>query len=155
MNGRIKGMRILAAEDDPTEAFLLKRAFLRAGIDVPLDFVADGQQVIDYLAGQEPFSDRASHPMPTLLLLDLKMPRVDGFQVIEWLRQQPVLGRLPVVVLTNSDLAEDVTRAFDLGANSYLQKPHDMPALEDLVRLLEQYWIETNRPPATLPSEDP
>src|SRR5256714_15448859 len=108
MNRPLKGMRILAAEDDPTEAFLLKRAFLRAGIDVPLDFVADGQQAIDYLAGQQGFADRASHPMPTVLLLDLKMPRVDGFQVLEWIRQQPLLRRLPVVVLTNSDLAQDV-----------------------------------------------
>src|SRR5438132_11841162 len=140
MNGLLKGMRILAAEDDPTEAFLLKRAFLRAGIGVPLDFVSDGQQAIDYLAGQHSFANRAAHPMPTVLLLDLKMPRVDGFQVIEWLRQQPLLRRLPVVVLTNSDLDEDVNRAFDLGANSYLRKPHNMPALEELVRILEQYW---------------
>src|SRR5438477_7510693 len=123
MNGLLKGMRILAAEGDPTEAFLLKRAFLRAGIDVPLDFVAGGQQAIDYLDGQQGFADRANHPMPTLLLLDLKMPRVDGFQVLEWIRQQPLLRRLPVVVLTNSDLAEDVNRAFDFGANSYLRKP--------------------------------
>ena len=147
MNGLLKGMRILAAEDDPTEAFLLKRAFLRAGIGVPLDFVSDGQQAIDYLAGQHSFANRDAHPMPTVLLLDLKMPRVDGFQVIEWLRQQPVLRRLPIVVLTNSDLPQDVNRAFDLGANSYHRKPHNMPALEELVQILKKYWFETNRPP--------
>src|SRR5580765_2760140 len=95
---------ILVAEDNPDDAFLLKRAFAQAGINVRLDFVQDGEQVIHYLKGENGYGDREAHPFPVLLLLDLKMPRLDGFDVLEWLRQQPGgLKRLLVTVLTSSD----------------------------------------------------
>src|ERR1041385_4413645 len=102
---------ILVAEDNPEDAFLLKRAFLQAGINVRLDFVQDGEEVIHYLKGENGFSDRTAFPFPTLLLLDLKMPRLDGFDVLRWLQGQGGLRRLPVTVLSSSDQPKDVNQA--------------------------------------------
>ena len=101
-------MDILVAEDQPGDVFLLKRAFLRAGITAPLHFVRDGQEAIDYLRGTESFRDRTAYPFPCLMLLDLKMPRINGFEVLDWVRQQPALKRLPIIVLTSSNISEDV-----------------------------------------------
>ena len=139
--------RILAAEDNPFDAFLLKRAFLKAGINVPMDVVTDGQEVIDYLNGEEPYSDRKQHPIPTVLVLDLKMPRLSGFDVIEWIRRQPGLRRLPILVLTSSNLSRDVNRAYDLGANSYLVKPSELQDLEQVAAAVERYWLKINECP--------
>ncbi len=137
-------MRILVAEDDPTDTLLMKRAFAKAGVAVPLHFVRDGQEAIDYLQGQQPFEDRAANPLPSLLLLDLKMPRLDGFQVLEWIRRQSGLRRMLVVIFSSSEELQDVNRAYDLGANSYLMKPHSAETLSRLALLLEKYWGETN-----------
>jgi CheY-like chemotaxis protein len=140
----ISPLHILVAEDLDADAQLLKRAFLRAGIDVPLRFVTDGQQAIDYLKGTGAFANRTSHPLPTMLLLDLKMPLLSGFDVLEWVRLQPGLRRLLVVVFTSSDMAEDIDLAYELGANSYLVKPSGLNNLEETVRGLETYWLKLN-----------
>jgi len=140
-------MRILVAEDDPTETLLLKRAFAKAGVTVPLHFVRDGQEAIDYFQGQRPFEDRATNPLPSLLLLDLKMPRLDGFQVLEWIRRQSGLRRMLVVVFSSSEHLQDVNRAYSLGAYSYLMKPHSAETLSRLAQLLEKYWGQTNVSP--------
>src|SRR2546421_5940528 len=103
---------ILVAEDDPYDAFLLKRAFIKAGIDVHMDFVEDGEETIHYLKGENGFSDRTLHPFPVLLLLDLKMPKMDGFDVLRWLKEQTGLKRLLVTVLSSSDHPEDINRAY-------------------------------------------
>jgi CheY-like chemotaxis protein len=142
-----KPERVLVAEDDPTDAFFLERTFSKMGVPVVLHFVRDGQEVVDYLRGELSFADRRVHPLPDLLLLDLKMPRLDGFDVLKWLRQQPVLKRLPVVIFTSSGQADDINRAYDLGANSYLVKPHAMDDLAGLVERFKQYWVEANRIP--------
>src|SRR4051812_49319470 len=115
---------ILVAEDETADAFFLKRAFAKAGVPTTLQFVRDGQEAIEYLAGEGEFANRLVHPLPHLLLLDLKMPRMDGFQVVGWVRQQPLLKRLPVIIFSSSDQEHDINRAYDLGANSYLVKPH-------------------------------
>jgi CheY-like chemotaxis protein len=138
---------ILVAEDDPSDAFRLKRAFDKGGVTTSLQFVRDGQEAIEYLGGDGEFADRKRHPMPDLMLLDLKMPRLNGFQVLEWVRQEGGLKRLPVVIFSSSTLREDINRAYDLGANSYLMKPH---SAEDLVKLVERiriYWGESNNGP--------
>src|SRR5882724_10527721 len=114
-----RSLSILVAEDLPEDAEILRLAFLSAGVNVPLHFVKDGVEAIEYLKGEQHFGDRSKHPLPTLLLLDLKMPRLDGFDVLDWLRLQPGLRRLLVVVLTSSDMPDDVNRAYELGANSY------------------------------------
>jgi CheY-like chemotaxis protein len=138
---------ILVAEDNPDDAFLLKRAFIQAGLNVRLDFVQDGEEVIHYLKGENGFADRAAHPFPALLLLDLKMPRLDGFDVLNWLRQQSGLKRLLVTVLTSSDQPNDVNRAYDLGANSYLIKPSQSENLVEIVQRIQNYWFRVNHPP--------
>jgi CheY-like chemotaxis protein len=142
--------RVLIAEDDPTEVFLLQRAFAAAEVPATLHVVRDGQEAIDYLEGEAGFSDRGTYPLPDLLLLDLKMPRMNGFDVLGWLRQKPGLKRLLVTVLTSSDQPKDINRAYDLGANSYLVKPHGSTDLTELVRRVQRYWLESNRCAATL-----
>src|SRR5438552_3096681 len=99
---------ILIAEDSEEDSEILKRALHRAGPNIPLLFVRDGQQAMDYLAGHGPYADRTQHPLPRLILLDLKMPKVDGFDVLGWLQKQPKLNLLPVTVLTSSSFDKDV-----------------------------------------------
>ena len=135
---------ILVADDDSNDIFLLKRAFLKAGVDVHMEFVRDGEQVIRYLKTGD---RREETPMPELLLLDLKMPRVNGFEVLEWIRHQPGLRRLLIIVLTSSDEPRDINRAYDLGANSYLVKPCSIERLAGIAEHLYNYWINLNRRP--------
>jgi CheY-like chemotaxis protein len=142
--------RVLVAEDDPSDVFLLQRAFSAAQIPATLHFVRDGQEAIDYLQGEAGFSDRSNHPLPDLMLLDLKMPKLNGFDVLSWVRTKPGLRRLLVTVLTSSDQPVDINRAYDLGANSYLLKPHGSSDLIELVKRLQRYWLEANQCPLTL-----
>lgn len=138
---------ILVADDSAEDAFILRRAFEKAGTQVPLMFVKDGQELIHYLSGDEGYADRAAHPMPRLLLLDLKMPKMDGFDVLRWLQRQPELRRLVVTVLSSSDESRDVNLAYDLGANSYVVKPGSIDGYAKIVEKLRDYWLEVNRPP--------
>jgi CheY-like chemotaxis protein len=142
---------VLVADDDLNDISLLKRAFLKAGIDVSLNVVRDGAEAIQYLDGDKAFADRDAFPMPMLLLLDLKMPRTNGFEVLEWVRSQNGLRRLPVVVMTNSDEPRDIDRAYDLGANSFLKKPDDFSDLLRMSEKLREYWMETNLCPTCNP----
>jgi CheY-like chemotaxis protein len=138
---------VLLVEDDPNDVLLTQRAFHKLPARAPLQVVGDGDQALAYLAGAGEYADRESHPLPDLLLLDLKLPRRSGFEVLEWLRGQPGLRRLPVVVLTGSRESPDVDRALDLGANSYLLKPVGFDALLEIVRLLDLYWLTLNERP--------
>ena len=140
--------RILLVEDDPNDVLLLRRAFRAAGLPEPGQVVTDGEEAIAYLAGEARFSDRERYPLPTLLLLDLKLPRRSGFEVLEWLRRQTATSRLPVVVLTSSRQPEDVRRAYDLHANSYLVKPATLEGLREMVRMLDLYWLRLNEGPS-------
>ena len=132
----------MVAEDDPTDAYFFQRAFNRAGLPVVLHFVQDGQEVLDYLQGKGQFADRAAHPLPQLLLLDLKMPRLDGFDVLEWVRQHPAINGLQIVIFSSSGEPRDINRAYGLGANWYLVKPHSMDELTDLVGRFKKFWLE-------------
>jgi len=134
---------ILVADDDSNDIYLLKRAFLKAGIDVRMEFVQDGEQAIRYLKA----GDHQENPIPEMLLLDIKMPRVNGFEVLEWIRHQPGLRRLLIVVLTSSDEPGDINRAYDLGANSYLVKPCSIENLTGIAQHLYEYWMTLNRSP--------
>lgn len=127
---------ILHVEDDPNDTLLLEHACRKAGVIFDLQAVSDGDQAMAYLRGINAYSDRAKHPMPRLILLDLKMPRVSGFDVLAWLRSEDGLRELPVVVLTSSNHDADVKRAYELGAKSYLVKPVGFEALVELVRTL-------------------
>lgn len=145
---------ILVAEDNDDDAFLLQRTFIRAGIDVRIDVVCDGEETIDYLKGKGRFGNRSKHPIPKLLVLDLKMPRLNGFDVLKWLRSDPKLKRLPVTVLSSSDEMVDVNKAFDLGANSYVVKPSDLNDLTSIAAKLHEYWLRTNACPECTFSDD-
>src|SRR5215472_16716865 len=142
-------LTVLLAEDDPNDVLLTQIAFEKARLANPLQVVRDGEEAIAYLQGAGPFADRHRFPFPILLLLDLKMPKPNGFQVLEWLRAQPgVVGRLPVAIMTSSDHDPDATRAFELGADSYLQKPPDAEALLALVQRLHAFWLILDESPA-------
>jgi CheY-like chemotaxis protein len=138
---------ILLVEDDPDDVALITRAFRNAKLANPVEVVTDGDEAVAYLAGDGAFGDRESHPLPVLMLLDLKLPRRSGFEVLEWLRGQPVLSRLRVVVLTSSRESSDVNRAYELGANSYLVKPVGFDSLLDMMRALNLYWLVLSEPP--------
>ena len=133
---------ILLAEDDKNDIFLMRRAFDRARYLNPLCIVQNGREVVDYLEGVGQFSQREKYPLPGLLLMDLKMPLMDGFDVLAWLRAHPQFDTLPVVVLTASKLEDDVHKSRELGVYDYRIKPH---AFEDLVRLLDDVrkcWLD-------------
>ena len=135
---------ILHVEDDSNDALLFQHACQKAGVSCNLQVVSDGDEAIAYLRGDTRFCDRQQHPLPGLVLLDLKMPRVSGFDVLSWIRNEMSYKRLPVVVLTSSNHDADVERAYDNGANSYLVKPVDFNRLVDLVKSLHHYWFALN-----------
>jgi CheY-like chemotaxis protein len=132
---------ILLVEDNPDDVLLIKRAFKKAGLAHSLQIASHGEAAVDYLAGAGPYADRDKHPFPVLMLLDLQLPRRSGHEVLAWLREQEGLRRLPVVVLTSSREPNDINRAYDLGANSYLVKPVSFDTLLDMVQVLERYWL--------------
>jgi CheY-like chemotaxis protein len=139
---------ILLVEDDPNDVLLLERAFQKAGLRNNLKLVRNGDQAIDYLSGTGIYADRQKFPAPFLLLLDLKMPGTDGFEVLQWARSQQELARLLIVVLTSSNLQSDVDKAYELGANSYLVKPVGFEEMVNLIQRFEVYWTEINRTPS-------
>lgn len=143
----IEQQTILLAEDDSDQVLLINRALRKANLTQSLQFVSDGEAAIAYLCGEGNYSDRQRYPLPILFLLDLKMPRKSGFEVLEWLKQQPELKRLPVVVLTTSKETTDIHKAYDLGVNSYLVKPVSFSDLTVMVKLLDAYWVNLNQKP--------
>ncbi len=145
---------ILLVEDDANDVVLLERAFRKAGLRETLHIARDGREAIDYLSGNRQYQNRERFPLPFLMLLDLKMPGIDGFEVLEWARSESSLRRLLIVVLTSSNLQSDVDRAYELGANSYLVKPVGFQEMVNLVQRFEIYWGEVNRIP-TGPSAEP
>ena len=144
---------ILLAEDNDDDVAMLRRAFLQAGIDLPLQVVPNGEEAIAYLMGEGRFSNRAEFPLPDLFLLDLKMPGTDGFEVLAWLRQHPTLAPLRTVVLTTSDEIRDVNQAYLLGANSFLTKPVDVTDFKSTLQEMFNFFLfkakrpEVRRPP--------
>jgi CheY-like chemotaxis protein len=138
---------ILLVEDNEDDAYLMTRALRTADIDSPVHVVSDGEQAVDYLKGNGRFSDRTEFPLPGLILLDLKLPRVSGFEVLEWIQKEPSLPQLVVVVLSSSGETRDVNMAYRFGARSYLVKPPTAASFVDLARGLKLYWLQLNQPP--------
>jgi CheY-like chemotaxis protein len=127
---------VLLVDDNEDDTYIFQRAWKTAGINNPLAIVSDGDQAIAYLRGTEPYNDRRQYGFPLIVLLDLNMPRKNGFEFLQWLRQQPALRSMTVDVLTSSMRPQDVQHALELGANSYFVKPGK---IDDLVKLL-QVW---------------
>ncbi len=138
---------ILLVEDSPDDALLIQRAFRKANLANPVQLVRDGEEAVAYLSGATPYEDRGRFPLPVFMLLDLKLPRRSGLEVLAWLRQEPAIRRLPVVVLTSSRESVDVNRAYDLGVNSYLTKPVGFEALIEMVKNVNLYWLVLNEKP--------
>jgi CheY-like chemotaxis protein len=141
---------ILLVEDNPDDVLLARRALKKAALAVSMSVVADGDEAVAYLDGSGPFGERACHPLPALVLLDLKLPKRPGLEVLRWIRSRPELATTPVVVLTSSSEDEDIQKAYALGANSYLQKPVAFNGLVQLLGVLGLYWFKHNLsvPPA-------
>ncbi len=138
---------VLLVEDNPDDAFLITRAFKKAKLANPLFVVGDGEEAVAYLAGEGRFADRGAYPFPVLMLLDLKLPKMSGFEVLRWRMESPEVKKLPVVVLTSSNQTPDIERAYELGANSYLVKPVSFESLMEMVRVLGMYWLILNEVP--------
>lgn len=129
---------ILLVEDNEDDVLLIRRAFERGLVGNPLESVRGGSEAIAYLNGDSPYWDRVKYPLPSLVLLDIKMPGADGFDVLRWIRRQPQFTRLCVVMLTSSDEIRDVNLAYKLGANSFLVKPLDFWNAAELSRSIHQ-----------------
>jgi len=132
---------LLVADDDPGDVFLLRRAFRCAAISCDIIDVQDGQHAIDYLNGAPPYDNRERHELPSLLLLDLKMPKMNGFDVLAWLRGRPYFEHLPVVMFSGSPIETDIATALNLGARNYLIKPADVKQMTTLARELYDRWL--------------
>jgi CheY-like chemotaxis protein len=135
---------ILLADDDPNDVHIVKAAFDRAGYAFPFHVVPNGEQAIAYLKGEGKYANRKKFPIPSLLLLDIKMPSIDGFEVLRWVRSRAEWRVLPVIVLTNSYYGPDVNRAYDLGANSFLTKPGDFNQYVGAVKQVAHFWLVQN-----------
>ncbi|MFL5306296.1 MAG: response regulator [Polyangia bacterium] len=134
---------ILLVEDDPMDVKLTRRALTKAGLHVSLEVVEDGEQAVAYLLGP----DDKRGPLPSLVLLDLKLPKISGHQVLERIRADPRTRRLPVIVLTSSLEETDLARSYDLGANSYVRKPVEFDAFVEAARQVGAYWLVLNQAP--------
>jgi CheY-like chemotaxis protein len=125
---------LLLVDDDPNDIFMLQRALKKANVTVPQHVAMNGEQAINYLSGQGRFADRGAFPVPQAMFLDLKMPFVGGFEVLEWLRSQPQLSDIRVFVLTGSSVERDQERALALGARAYLVKPATPNVLSEVLK---------------------
>lgn len=142
-----KGL-ILLVEDDASDARLVQRAFGKFCPDAKMIRLTNGDDAVSYLTGDPPFENRAGYPFPDIILLDIKLPRRSGFEVLQWLRaQSSELRRVPVVVLTSSSHSVDINRAYDLGANSYVVKPDNSSQLERLAADFCDWWLSLNEGP--------
>jgi len=138
---------ILLVEDDDNDIFLIQRAFRRLDLPHSLQVVTNGEDAINYLDSKASYNDSNDTSFPALILLDLKLPRKSGLEVLAWIRQQPQLKRLLVVVLTASRETPDINRAYDIGANSYLVKPVNFHDFLEMIRTLDLYWLMFNEKP--------
>ena len=141
---------ILLVEDDLSDSTLIKRAFTKAQLNAKLVRAKDGDDAVAYLDGKEPYQNREEHPLPSLVLLDIKLPRRSGFEVLSWIRRDPrPLRRLPVVMLTSSRHSVDINRAYELGANAYVVKPDTSADLIELLQSVQKFWLTANEFPIT------
>lgn len=131
---------VLVAEDNPDDALLLRRALDKDGIIARVKIVADGEEMLLYLQGLGAYANRSASPLPSLIILDLKMPRMSGLEVLQWINENPDVAVVPTIVLSASNLEKDVRAAYNLGANTYFVKPTTFEELVETMRTVEKYW---------------
>jgi CheY-like chemotaxis protein len=138
---------ILLVEDEPAHAELTKRAIRKAGNANRVDVVSNGEEALDYLFNRNKFADKVKYPVPGLILLDIKLPGIDGIEVLTMIKQDSALKRIPVIMLTTSEREEDIARSYEHYANSYLTKPVGFKEFEKKILEIDHYWLILNRPP--------
>ncbi|HMB90069.1 MAG TPA: response regulator [Rhodothermales bacterium] len=153
MNNSEENLRVLLVEDNPAHAALVKRSFEENGILADLTHLADGEAALDYLFRRGPYAD-AAYLMPHLILLDLRLPRVDGMEVLEAVKSDTALRSIPVVVLTTSAAERDVEKAYSHYANSYVVKPLGISKFQQLIKEVKSYWSHSNTPPPQQKDDD-
>lgn len=139
---------ILIIEDEEAHAELTRRAIRKAGNVSRIDVVNDGEQALDYVFNRGRFSNREEYPRPGLILLDIKLPGIDGIEVLKHIKEHPSLKMIPVIMLTTSKREEDIVASYSHYANSYLTKPVGFKEFEEKVKQLDFYWVKINQPPA-------
>ena len=142
MNKEGKMITILLADDDPDDRQLTRDAFVQNRLANELHTVEDGEELMDYLHRRGQYENLRNKALPGLILLDLNMPRKDGREALKEMKADPILRRIPIVVLTTSKAEEDILRSYDLGVNSYVTKPVTFKSLVELIKVLGQYWFE-------------
>ena len=139
---------ILLVEDSEDNVFLVRHAMHKAGITARLEVATSGEQAIEYLGGANRYSDWVRFPLPSIVLLDLKMPGMSGFEVLKWIREQPGLKALRVAMLTSSDMPSEIKTAHELGANIFLTKPVELELLVEILKTLNEHWLKQAKSPA-------
>ncbi|MGE5125187.1 MAG: response regulator [Betaproteobacteria bacterium] len=142
-----EAVAVLLVEDNADHEELIRRALDERRAPVALRVARHGEEALDYLLRRGEWRDPERSPRPRLVLLDLRLPRIDGFQVLEAVKSNPSLAEIPVVILTTSESEQDMARAYERHANSYLVKPVDHVRFSELVASIEMYWLELNRQP--------
>jgi CheY-like chemotaxis protein len=137
---------MMVVEDNPDDFYLLKRAFHKNEIRNPIHWLQDGLEAIEYLEGRGRYSDREKNPLPKVVVVDIKMPRLGGLELLGWIKSHPNLSLLPVLVMSSSNLDVDVARAYQLGANSFFVKPSTFDDLFTLTKTIHEYWVECVEP---------
>lgn len=138
---------IVVAEDDPDDRFLIEDAFRENKIENEVQFVENGEELMAYLKREGEWEELRGRPLPGLILLDLNMPRMDGREALKLIKDDPVLASLPVVAFSTSGAAEDIEETYTAGVNSFISKPKTYDGLVQVVRVLNDYWIDIVRPP--------
>lgn len=144
---------LLVVEDSEDDIFFMERIFKQLGARCTLKFVRDGIEAVNYLSGNGQYADRTKYPVPTIILMDLKMPRMNGFEVLEWMQKQHDIKLIPTIVVTSSTLQEDVTRAYRAGANAVMSKPVDKDSLLQMLKTFHLYWTDYVEMPEIKPAQ--
>ena len=140
-------MDILLVEDDPNDVFFVQDAIEKSARGHKLYAVKDGDEAIAYLQGRGAYANREAYPVPNIILTDLKMPEMDGFEFLQWLKEHPECGMIPAIVFSSSRQDADVRKAHRLGANAYIMKPTSLAELVDVLRTTYEFWSHCERPP--------
>jgi len=151
----VNSLMILAADDEATDLWLLTQALKAEKWATKLVTAHDGEEAVEYLLGRGDYADREKYPVPDLLLLDLKMPRMSGTEVLQWVRKSSEYCSLPVVILSGSVIQEDIEQAYRQGANAFFTKPSGFEELKRLVHYIVGFWSDAQRPKAPFPSWGP
>ena len=141
---------ILLVEDEENDVMFMEMALEKVGLTAALHVAEDGEEAIDYLSGNGEFADRTRFPLPALVFLDLKLPKVMGMDVLKWIREQPAFDTMVVIMLTSSQQRSDIQKACALRANSYLVKPSNPLGLDEIAELVKRYWLRLNHPTSTM-----